>query len=90
MFEHKNYVIHYRNLKFIKDLGVEIGEVHKVLSFDQSPWLKPYIDFNTEKRQNAKNDFEKDLLFKLMNNAVFGKKTMENVKKQNELTYDYR
>ena len=31
--EHKNYVIHYRNLKFIKDLGVEIGDVHKALSF---------------------------------------------------------
>ena len=63
LFEHKNYVIHYRNLKFIKDLGVEIGEVHKVLSFDQSPWLKTYIDFNTEKRQQAKNEFEKEFFF---------------------------
>jgi hypothetical protein len=50
LMEHKNYVIHYRNLKFIKELGVEIGTVHNVLSFKQKNWLEEYISFNTEKR----------------------------------------
>ena len=39
---------------------MELTKFSRVLEFKQSDWMKKNIDFNTEKRMNAANDFEKD------------------------------
>jgi len=63
---------------------MKLKRVHRVLQFDQSPWMKPYIDFNTDKRRQATTDFERDF-YKLLNNSVFGK-TMENLRNRVNVT----
>ncbi|PFX17605.1 hypothetical protein AWC38_SpisGene18061 [Stylophora pistillata] len=74
----KKYIIHHETLKLYRSLGIEIGKIHRIIRFEESPWMKKYIDLNTELRAKADNDFEKDF-FKLMNNSVYGK-TMENIR----------
>ena len=74
----KKYLIHYRMLKFYARHGKIVEKIHEIISFKQSKWLESFISFNTQKRNRAKNNLEKDF-FKLLNNAAFGK-FLENVR----------
>ena len=79
MLEDKEkYVVHCSNLQFYLRQGMRLKKVHRVIEFDQEPWMEPYIRMNTEFCKQAKNDVETDF-YKLMNNSVFGK-TMENLR----------
>jgi len=83
LFNKRKYILHYRNLKFYLEQGLQLKKIHRVLAFQQTPWLKDYIDFNTHERSLARNDFEKNF-FKLMNNSCFGK-TMESLRQRRNI-----
>jgi len=70
LFDKINYVCHYRNLQFYIKHGLVLTKIHRVISFDRSPWLEPWIDYCTERRKMARDEFESDLA-KLQANATF-------------------
>ena len=48
-------IITYRYIQ----LGMKVTKIHRVLSFDQTPFMAPYINKNSKLRMEASNDFEK-------------------------------
>ena len=88
----KNYLIHYRMLKFYVRHSMIVDKVHDIISFKKSRWLEKYINFNTQKRNQAINEFEKEF-YKLLNNAFYGE-TMEKVRNRLKIKFvkkdDYR
>lgn len=76
LYNKYEYVIHYVHLKKCLEHGLILRKIHRVIVFEQSSYLKQYIELNTELRKKADSKFEQDF-FKLLNNSVFGK-TLEN------------
>ena len=60
LYYKKRYVIHIRALDQALKHGLVLEKIHKAIEFNQSAWMKEYIDFNTKLRTKAKNDFKKD------------------------------
>ena len=59
LFNKEKYVLHAKDLSLYTDLGVKLIKIHRVLQFDESPWVAKYIDLNANKRLNGKKMFSK-------------------------------
>ena len=71
-----NYVIYYKNIQWCLDLGMKFKKIHGILKFKQKNWMKPYIDFNTQKKKQSMTLIK--TFFKLLNNG----KIMKNLRKR--------
>ena len=58
LMDKTKYVLHFVNLQFYINHGMVLRKIHRVLSFTQSPWIEPYITFNTEKRKAIHRQFQ--------------------------------
>jgi hypothetical protein len=77
-----DYVIELEHLQECVRLGFVVTKIVRVLSYDQSPWLKPFIEKCVLLRQNAKTDDE-DRLYKLVMNSLAGRLQL-NVRKHDD------
>ena len=75
--DEKDYLDHYRMLKFCIRRGWAVDKFHGVISFRQSEWLVRFIKFETQNRNLAKNGFEKNF-YKLENIAFYGQTMKKN------------
>jgi hypothetical protein len=77
LFDKKNYVVHYENLKYYIEKGLKITKVQRAIKFKELDFLKSYITKCIDLRKKSKREMEKTVLV----NSVFGK-TMENLRKR--------
>ena len=58
------YVVHWPISELI---SIPLKKMHRAIKFEPKEILKPHLEFNSEKRKSARNDFENDLdIFKFM------------------------
>jgi hypothetical protein len=76
-FPREKIVLHALNLQLYLKLGMTLKKVHRVVKFDQKPFMKNWVDFCTAKRSQSKNEFTRNF-WKLIVNSVYGK-TIESV-----------
>jgi hypothetical protein len=81
----KKYIVHYRALQFYIKQGMVLRKIHRGIEFDQSPWMKPFMEELARSRALVTNDFEKNM-YKLLGNANYGK-TVENVRKYQRVDF---
>ena len=54
----EKYVLYYNNLQLYLRLRLELKKIRRVLEFCQSHYLKPYIEFNRQKKEQKQKKMQ--------------------------------
>ena len=84
MWDKHHYFVYGEVLDFYLQQGIEMTHLYCGIVFNVKEWLKPYVDMNTELRNKCKEEGQAigTIVYKLMNNAIYGKFLLQNVMKQ--------
>ena len=58
--DQEKYKIDYENFKLYLRLGLKLKKIYRILEFNQSEWLKQYVEFNIQKRIEAEANGDND------------------------------
>ncbi|XP_065226437.1 uncharacterized protein LOC135849786 [Planococcus citri] len=78
-----NYILHLRNLTQCLSNGLILTKIHRILEFEQSKWLKSYIDTNHNLSVNSVQYFHKKF-YDSMNKSIL-ETTLENIDTRTDL-----
>jgi hypothetical protein len=79
----KRYLTHFWNLHFYIQHGVVVTKIRRIIRFKQAPFIKHFIEKNSQLRLEAKTTEEKDSI-KKTNNCLYGK-SCENLRKRSDI-----
>jgi hypothetical protein len=82
LIEKKEYIVDFRLLKLYEKMGVKVDKIHYGYKYEMDYVIKDYIEMNTKKRIESKNEFDK-AYFKLLSNIIYGK-MLQDVMGQND------
>lgn len=86
LLDKETNIVHIKNSDDASKHGLGVKKLHRIIRFEQSYLMKPYIMLNIRLRTGPKNEL-KNYFFKLMNNSIFGN-TMEIVRDHKDIKLD--
>ena len=86
LLDKETNIVHIKNSDHASKHCLGVRKLHRIIRFEQSYLMKPYIMLNIRLRTGAKNEL-KNYLFNLMNSSIFGN-TMEVVRDHKDIKLD--
>ena len=53
-FDKEKHVLHHENLQLYLKLGLKFKKLYRLLEFNQSQWLKQFIEFKKRKKNRSR------------------------------------
>lgn len=82
LVDKRNYGMHYTLMLMALSLGAKITNIHRIIYFDEAPYMRDFMESRAKMRGDAKTEYE-GLVIKLIMCAIYGKHCEDPTKYKN-------